>query len=422
MPTEQPIPEHPDASGVPATTEPVVFAPISPEITIPVQQTERIVSIDVLRGVALLGILVMNIQSFAMIDDAYFIPIASPLDFTGINQLVWIVSRIFADQKFMSIFSMLFGAGVIIMTSRAEEKGRSAIGFHYRRNFILLIIGMLHAYLLWNGDILYTYAMCSFFVFLFRKMKPHWLILMSIVFLAVPVLLSLESPWIPEIPDQESIQKELSIYRGDWLGQVGFRLFFVILFQTIIFAFYLFWRVSAMMFLGMALYKMGVFSAKRSNKSYLAMLILGAGIGIPMIAYDISQAQAVSWDESYYISIVSQFNYVASIFVAFAWIGLVMLFCKSRFFTATKRALAAVGQTALTNYLLHTIICTAIFYGGYGFGLYGKLERWEQSIVVIAIWIVQLVCSSLWLKCFKYGPFEWMWRSLTYWKLQPLKR
>ena len=147
--------------------------------------TERIISIDVLRGVAVLGILIMNIQSFSMIGAAYINPTAYG-DLTGLNKWVWIFSHMFDDDKVMSIFSMLFGAGVIIFTSRALDKSRRAGPLHYRRIFWLFVFGMIHAYLIWYGDILVAYSLCGALVFVFRKLKPKTLILISIAFFYCP--------------------------------------------------------------------------------------------------------------------------------------------------------------------------------------------------------------------------------------------
>jgi uncharacterized protein len=149
------------------------------KISQPIRPSQRIVALDALRGFAILGILIMNIQSFAMIEAAYFNPTAYG-DLTGLNKWVWILSHMLADQKFMTIFSMLFGAGIILFTTRAEAKGRSALKLHYRRTFWLLVIGLLHAYLLWTGDILVPYALCALVVVLFRKWSPTMLAIVGL--------------------------------------------------------------------------------------------------------------------------------------------------------------------------------------------------------------------------------------------------
>ena len=170
--------------------------------TAPIAQSERIDSLDVLRGFALLGILLMNIVMFAMPFAAYFNPTAYG-DFTGGNYVVWLLCRIFADQKFMTIFSMLFGAGIIVFTTRAAERGDSPAGLHYRRAFWLMLIGLAHAYLVWTGDILVSYAWCALLVYPARKLSPVPLLVIGLVVLSIGSALSLMAAvtmpmWPPE--------------------------------------------------------------------------------------------------------------------------------------------------------------------------------------------------------------------------------
>ena len=176
------------------------------------------------------------------------------------------------------------------------------------------------------------------------------------------------------------------------------------------------------MLLGMALFKYGVFSAQRSFKFYAGLMILGYAIGLPVIVHEINLHRACDWDPIPSFFLISVWNYVGSIFVALGHVGLVMLVCKLGIIKWLQTSLAAVGQMALTNYLMHSIICTFIFYGGWGLGYYGYLERWQQAILVVCIWVFQLIASPLWMKAFRFGPFEWLWRSLTYFKLQPMRR
>ena len=143
---------------------------------------------DVLRGIAILGILIMNIQSFSMIGAAYINPTAYG-DLTGMNKWVWVLSHVFADQKFMTIFSILYGAGIVLITKKAESKERLAVGLHYRRTFWLLVIGLMHAYLLWYGDILVTYGLCALVVFLFRKASPRKLLIIGLLVISVASVL-----------------------------------------------------------------------------------------------------------------------------------------------------------------------------------------------------------------------------------------
>ena len=154
----------------------------------PVPESKRIPSLDVMRGFALLGILIMNIQSFSMIYAAYFNPTAYG-DLSGVHRWIWILSHLLADQKFMAIFSMLFGAGIILMAGRAEASGRSAKALHFRRMLLLIAFGAMHAYLLWHGDVLVIYGMSGLVVYLFRRRSPRTLLILGIVLLASFLLL-----------------------------------------------------------------------------------------------------------------------------------------------------------------------------------------------------------------------------------------
>jgi len=147
----------------------------------PTTTTERIRSLDVLRGFALLGILIINIQSFSMPGAAYLNP-SSFGDFEGINKWIWAVTFAIGETKFMAIFSMLFGAGIVLVTQKAEAKTGKSAGLHYRRNFWLLVFGLVHAHLIWYGDILVAYALCAFIVYLFRNKSPKTLLILGAVF------------------------------------------------------------------------------------------------------------------------------------------------------------------------------------------------------------------------------------------------
>ena len=400
----------------------------------PVERSERIQSIDVLRGVAVLGILVMNIQSFAMIGAAYLNPTAYG-DLSGANYRVWLLSHVLADQKFMSIFSMLFGAGIVLMTMRREEAGLKTGSVHYRRMGLLLLFGLLHAYLLWYGDILYHYAMCGFLAYLFRRCRPVTLVVLGVLVTAVGSLSSFGAGmslphWPPEAvqelleswaPDDEAIAEELAAYRGGWATQMSHRAPAAFLFQTLHLIVVVVWRAGGLMLAGMGLVKLKVFSASRSYLFYVALIIAAGAIGIPTIAYGIRGNFASDWDVHYSFFLGGQYNYWGSILVALGWIGLVMLVCKLDRLTRFTSPLAAVGRMALTNYLMQTLICTTIFYG-HGLGWFGRVERIGQITVVFGVWIVLLVASPIWLHHFHFGPAEWLWRSLTYMQAQPMRR
>ena len=233
---------------------------------------------------------------------AYFNPTAYG-DLTGANRRVWVLSHIFADQKFMTVFSLLFGAGIILLTTRLEERGQSAWRVHYRRNFWLLVFGLAHAYLFWSGDILVLYALCAAVVFWFRRLSPGWLIVVGLMSLAVPSAMvwfggSTLAYWPPEIydemladwrPNAMAIQEELAAYRGGWLAQMAARIPHSLESQTYALLFWGFWRAGGLMLVGMALFKWGVVTAKRSPRFYGVMVIVGLIVGLSAVAYGVLQ-------------------------------------------------------------------------------------------------------------------------------------
>jgi uncharacterized protein len=408
--------------------------PENPVTLSAVIDSRRIISVDVLRGVALLGILILNIQNFSMPVSAYINPEAYG-DLSGVNKWVWILSQLFAREKFMSIFSLLFGAGILLFTGNALSKGRSAGPLHYRRMFWLLIFGMIHGYLIWSGDILVSYSLCGMLVFLFRKLRPGTLIWVGLLFFIVPVLFytmgyftmpywsreSVENMMHTWKPAAEAIQKEIAAMQGNWAEQMEYRVPHTFFLQTSLFFMESFWRVMSMMLLGMALYKWNILNAERSWGFYFRMTILGLVIGFLLSSSGIILNFNFQWEMKYSMFLGKQFNYVGSVAVALGYTGIVMLICKSVRCVRFKAVTGAVGRMAFSNYILQTLICTAIFYG-HGLALYGTVERKFQILIVFAIWIILLIISPVWLRYFRFGPLEWLWRSLTYRKWQPFRK
>ncbi len=403
------------------------------EKSMPVTPQERIIALDFLRGFALLGILVMNIQSFSMPYATYFNPRVYG-DLTGLNRWVWILSHIFADTKFLTIFSILYGAGIILITQKLDDKGQPAAGLHYKRTFWLLIIGLAHAYLLWYGDILVAYALAAMIVFWFRKLSSGWLIGWGVLSLSISTLLLLGTAFSlpnfpPEVladlqaewhPEADEIAWELSVYQGSWLEQMGHRIPASIEMETIAFFFYTGWRAGGLMLIGMALFKRGVLTAQRSPQFYRNLLIAGFVFGFPLVIMGLLRNFAAGWSFEYSRFIGSQFNYWGSVGLSLGYIALIMLIVQSGPWAWAVQPLTAVGRLALSNYLFQTIAATFIFYG-HGLGLFGQIERWGQLLIVCGIWAIQLILSPIWLRYFRFGPAEWLWRSLTYGQLQKLR-
>lgn len=390
---------------------------------------QRIISLDVLRGVALAGILIMNIQSFSMPSAAYLNPTAFG-DLSGINKWVWILSHILASGKFMSIFSILFGAGIYIFISNAMERGDHAARLHFGRMGWLLLFGMIHGYLLWSGDILVCYSLCGMVIWFFRKLSVKKLLQTALVFFIIPMVLSILSACSMPYWDKASIDEMLLIWnpgaeiniqtiasmQGGWLEQMKVRVPHTLSMQTTVFYFETAWRVISMMLLGMYLLKTEVLTAKLSRAFYIRMSFIGLTTGYGLAAIGIWLNFQNGWTLEYSMFLGNQYNYVGSLAVALGYMGLIMLVVKSEKFKSFISIFSKLGRSAFSNYIFQTLISTLIFYGC-GFGLFGSVERKYQVLIVFGIWILQVILTSLWLNKYKQGPLEWLWRRLTYWKL-----
>ena len=271
-------------------------------------------------------------------------------------------------------------------------------------------------------------------IYLFRKRQPRTLLILGLCFLAAGWGLGLVFGWSMQFwpaeevqkmqqmwkPDTEHLAIELNAYRGGWQQQMLHRVPASFEFETIFFLFF-FWKPAGVMLLGMALYKWGALSAKRSAKFYWSLVAAGALGGIPLVLYGVQRNEAAGWSMEWSFFHGQHYNYWGSVLVSLGYLGMVMLLCKSGALSWLTARLAAVGQMAFSEYLLQTFICTTIFYG-HGFGYFGSVERSGQILIVLAVWAVQLVVSPLWLRHFRFGPFEWLWRSLTYRCLQQFRR
>ncbi len=431
--------------------------PMTPAIA-PVARRDRLSAVDAIRGFSLLGILLLNIVSFGQAHWAY----EDPHVIGGSNPLnigVWAVMWILADGKMRAIFSMLFGAGVILLTSRAEERGggMGIADVYTRRNLWLLLFGILHCYLLWLGDILYWYALTGLiFLYPMRKMSVKALLITgAIVLLITSPRGYFQSHSIHDArdknnaavaaekagkkltrdqeddkkkweemqkemnPDQKAIDEENKQVRGNFLSNLKLHAKWAPRLESLFYYKGGFCDVLGMMLLGMGLLKLGFLSAQRSYREYATVAIVGYLIGIPINCYTV------------YIDIRDKFDPATMAYagltydierfaVAFAHISVIMMLCKAGWMKWFTSRLAAVGQMALTNYLFDTVACCILFCG-YGFGLFGKLERYQLYYVVAAIWTIEFIGSKIWLSHFRFGPAEWVWRSLTYWKRQPIR-
>lgn len=400
----------------------------------PVRLAERIVALDVLRGFAVLGILIINVQLFSMVDEQLNYPLVHGY-FTGVDRWIWTASHILAQGKFISIFSMLFGAGIVLMSERAESRGRTSFSLHLRRMLGLLAIGLFHAYVLWDGDVLVTYAMCGVVVYFLRNAKPERLLVGGFFLILIPAvriafdsaIIELDSgatrSWLEPLitPDPESIAWEVEIFRGPWIEQMPLRASRSFEMQTYQFKWFTSWLLGGLMLIGMALFRLGILTGRRTARFYASFGAVGFALGIALITFGLVRMEASGWDPIYVAYAGSLFNYWGAVAVAMGWIGAVMFVVRMGLARSLTARLAAVGRMALTNYLVQTVIGTLIFYG-HGLGLFGSVGRVGQMTVVLGVWTLQLIYSQPYLDRFRFGPVEWLWRSLTYGRAQPMRR
>jgi uncharacterized protein len=423
----------------------------------PIAPGQRINSLDALRGFALLGILPANVLVFGMHLAAGGNPTVAG-GATGLNLASWALVQILIVGKMRCLFSMVFGASMILLTSRAEERSgaNSAADIYYRRTLWLLLFGIAHAFLLFWGDILYPYAMCALILFPFRKLSAQWLIIIGCLFIVYKAGWStvdafellgqrrlataadaaekagqrpsesqanarkaIEAQRKQRQPSPEELEKDAQTWRGSPLEVIGARAKALAVWNAVPYYDPEFCDMWSMMFIGMGLFKLGVFSAARSYRFYVWMAVIGGLIGIPLNSYGCWLALKSNFDR-----VTVLFTRVAydleRLPVALASMALLMILCKAGALRWLTSRLAAIGQMALSNYILQSVVCAFLF-TGYGFGLYGRLERYQLYYAVAGCWAISLVASPIWLRHYRFGPLEWCWRSLTYWKRQPMR-
>ena len=402
----------------------------------PTDPSDRIVSLDALRGFALLGILVINIWLFALPTVATYNPVLYG-DFSGVNYVAWFVSHVFFERKFVTLFTFMFGAGIVLFLESKQRKGQPGRKLHFSRTFWLLVIGLGHAYLLWYGDILVFYALSGFLVVWVWQWRPLRQFVLGAVLFAIPSLLylllgvsylvlpeegqlQLEEELLAAFGADYSPEREIEIYQSGWLDQVAHRVPILVEYHTLGFVSELFWTVGGMMLVGMALYKWGVLSNSRSTRFYKRLLVGGGSVGLALVLAGVWVREVVAWETIPVLTLAFQFNYWGAPLLAIGYIGGIMVLCRWFRNGIVVQALAAVGRTAFTNYLFQTVIATTIFYG-YGLGLFGQVSRIGLLGIVVLIWAIQIPASVWWLERFRFGPVEWVWRTLTYRRRQPMR-
>jgi uncharacterized protein len=408
----------------------------------PLVAEERISAVDVLRGVAVLGILLINIEDFGLPHadksavGTEWIGVYFPAEFHR-HLALWTVLRALFEGKMRAIFSMLFGAGVVLLSSRLERRGEGsrAGDIYYRRTLWLLMFGILHAYLLWEGDILYSYAISGLLLFPLRKISARALIVVGAVVLAMALPRAAaiathrqhvrqrdaQAEWQEVMeayaPDAQTMRDDRDAYLGGYGRLFSRRAQLVMYAESSDYYVWAFFDTFGMMLLGMGLLKLGVLTGARSRRFYGALVAIGFAVGLPISAATNYQQYLHRFDPVAVAWLTAAYD-PGRLAVALAYIGLVMLIVRVGALRKLTTSLADVGRMALTNYLSASIVCTTLF-NGYGLGWFGSLRRYQLYVVVLAVWCAQLSFSRLWLRSFRFGPAEWAWRSLTYWKRQP---
>ena len=432
----------------------------------PVAESDRIQSLDVLRGFALLGILLLNIIAFALPFASYSNPAVDLALGDRLDVGTWAGIELFAEGAMRCLFSMLFGAGVVLFATG----GRAKSGWlHYKRTFWLLGFGLFDAFvLLWAGDILVTYALAGALLYWVRNWRARYLLVLASILLLLmsglhllmsfgmtyarnaaeslqaeatveapapedPAPETTTEPDLAEIaaqwdsfaedfaPSSETIEIELERRRASYIeafrwnqSKVREMIFFVI-------PVFMLWDSLAMMMIGMALFKLGVLQGRAKPSTYRTLLLVGFAVGLAVNGYEVARAAGSGFDVFSTFAQMQPTYHFGRLFVALGWIGLVVLTLKRFDGGRLHRMLAAVGRMALTNYLMHSLIAVFLFTGA-GLGLVGRLGRFELLWIVFAIWAFQLVLSEWWMQRYLYGPLEWLWRFLTYGRRPAFRR
>jgi len=405
---------------------------------------QRIATLDIVRGVAVMGILAMNIVAFAMPFAAYANPTAygseAPIDFAS-----YAFNFVLIDGKMRGLFSFLFGASMLLVIQKAEAKGENPASVHFRRQLWLMLFGALHFYFIWFGDILFGYALIGMVAWFFRRLPPRKLIIWGVLLVLVEFAImsgmaasanslaqavaqpgaSAESlrSWnemteFVRVPTPAELQQQMGLILGPW-WELAQNQLTKHLFDPLIFSLMFGPETLAYMLFGMAALKSGYLTGQWGDAQYQRAAIRGFAIAIPIYLALV----LLIFRNQFGVPAIFAYGFAATVLIrpimVAAVAALVILLTRSGGWLTQR--IAAAGRAAFTNYLGTSILMTGLFYG-WGLGLFGELSRAQLWLVVIAMWVLMLAWSKPWLDRFQYGPFEWLWRSLARWDLQPMRK
>jgi uncharacterized protein len=404
-----------------------VHPPISP----------RLLSLDLVRGTALLGILLLNIVSFGMPEAAYFNPRAYG-GWQGADLTAWLVNFLFFDGRMRGLFSFLFGASLLIVTDAAEAAGRNPSRAHYARMGWLLVFGLAHLWLVWHGDILAHYALVGMIAFPLRRLPISRLVsLGAVLVLASTALFGTlaHDAWRMSLAPQPArgeytslveafgtppparIATELAVRRGAYAGVVAQRFGE---YATSPFALLMLygWETLGYMLFGMAALRSGLLTGNWPRETYRRWWIRCWAIALPVYALLAAWLIAARFSLFAVLMAAVTLPGIVRPVMILGWACLILLVARPGGWLTTR--VAAAGRMAFSNYLATSLLCV-LFFDGYGLGWFGHLSRWQLYPVVLGVWALLLLWSRPWLRAFRYGPLEWLWRSLARCRLQPIR-
>ena len=410
-----------------ASTPTTLLAPVSP--------SERLELLDIVRGVALLGILLMNIEAF--VGPVFAATTGLDPTLTGADRIVDAAIYILVQGKFWCLFSLLFGMGFAVMSQRATASGRPFAGVYWRRGLVLLAIGLVHALLVWPGDILVTYALVSFALLAFRDVNGRWLVGVAVLCFLAPLGLMLLLGLIgtlmqsnPELAAQwkEAMQSTSGMIQaqreaygaGSYAEATVQRLkdFVMVLGGLVMLG----PMVLSMFLFGTWLVKSGAIAAPQDwSRLFQRLRWIALPVGLALVLASLALQPTIDQSEiDFTMAVAFCLGMIGSALMCFGYLGWIVRGTQT---PATRRVLAwlaPAGRMALTNYLLQSVVCTLVFYG-YGLGYFEQLPRAWQVPFVLALFSAQVLFSRWWLQRFRFGPMEWLWRSLTSLKPQPMR-
>ncbi len=435
------------------------MSPHSQATAAPLARAERIPALDIARGIAVLGVLILNIWAFAG-PQAFFDYPRAIAERPGAPVATWAVVHTLFEGSQRTLLSLLFGAGALLILQRltARTDAATARRVYLRRTGLLAVLGLVNAYVfLWPADILFAYGLAGLALYPLHRLRTPVLVAVIAVALAVPFglrlvevakLRTLEAEaaavtarsaagqpadaadeqalaaWQAKLDkarpraDDPKLAEEIRIMQSGTLPEVARRqAVSSLILQTIVMVKWWFLDALAMMLAGLLVCRHGLLTRPQPPRVHRLLVLGGFGLGLPLALWQTGTLLATDFHPV--AGVTTMFSYdLRRLAMMAGYLGLILAFCHSAAGQAAKRALAATGRMALTNYLAQSIVCGLLFYG-FGLGLYGRVTGYPLYGIVALVWALEIAWSVAWLARFQIGPFEWLWRSATYGERQP---